>query len=229
MFSNPLKQAAEEYLSTSDSSVRERTMQQLIRAGSSAVAPLIDALIVTLRKLNSASWGKKEMEAFFEEVISRDLVGGEYADMLREQIRQTPDKSGDGMSMAQVMFSREAVAHTWQVISQIGESAIRALFTLVNGRDKRARLAALLALSAEENPSRLILNLVATSAPFHQTFSNDPMEAAAQVLTLRTLGLSGDRHAGEAIAQICAANNATESEFYEGVVDEAIYLIAKSK
>ena len=125
MFSNPLKQAAEGYLYTDDNSERERSKQQLIRAGSSAVAPLIDGLIVTLRKLNSASWGKKEVQGFTDAV--EQYLGDEFAEMLRQQNRDMPDREGDGMSMAQVMFSREAATRTWQVVSQIGESAIRAL------------------------------------------------------------------------------------------------------
>jgi hypothetical protein len=227
MFSNPLKQAAEDYLYTDDDSVRERTKQQLVRAGSSVVAPLIDALIVTLRKLNSASWGKSEMQAFTDAVAE---MLGPYADRMRQEINAMPDREGDGMSMAQVVFSREAVEHTWQVISQIGESGIRALFMLINGRDKHLRLAAMLALSAEENPSRLILNLLMTSAPFLQeTHSDDLIEDRMQLLILRTLGLSGDRHASEMIDQSCRALNMTESEFYEEIINEAIYLIAKSK
>lgn len=228
MFSNPLKQAAEEYLYTSDNSVREKTKQQLIRAGSNAVAPLINALTVTLRKLNSASWGKKTINAITEALIEQGVLGGEYADMMRDQARQMSDED-EGMSLAQVMHSQKAVAHTWQVISQIGENAIRALFLLVNGRDKRLCLAALLALSSEENPSNLILNLVVTSVPFHKTFSNDPMEYVTQMLIAYPLVLRGDQRVCEIIAQLCDATNNTESEFYESVINEAIYMIAKSK
>ena len=125
MFSNPLKQVAEEYLYTDDNSVRERTKQQLIRAGSSAVAPLIDALIVTLRKFNSASWGKKRMEIFADVMIKEGLLGGKYADMMKEQIHEMPNQEGDGISFMQSKVSRDARDCAWQVISQIGESAIK--------------------------------------------------------------------------------------------------------
>lgn len=227
MFSNPLKQAAEGYLYTDDNSERERSKQQLIRAGSSAVAPLIDGLIVTLRKLNSASWGKKEVQGFTDAV--EQYLGDEFAEMLRQQNRDMPDREGDGMSMAQVMFSREAATRTWQVVSQIGESAIRALFTLVNGRDKHIRLAALLALSAEDDPSRLVLNLLNASAPYRAPLSEDPVESMAQWLIVGTLGLGGDRQAGEMIDKFCRLENITENEFYEGAVGQGIYLIAKSR
>lgn len=229
MFSNPLKQAAEEYLYTNDDSARERAKSQLVRAGSKAVGPLIDALSVTFRKLSSAAWGKRDLTNYVDEVERRGILSGDYLDKLREDIRGMPDSKGPGMSMASSIYSRKACSYAWQVISQIGEDAVRSLFSFVNGRDKRARLTALLALSAEENPSRLVINLVATSKPFHEDFSNDPMEAAAQMLTLRTLGLSGDRRAQEMITQFCAANSVTENEFYDGLIDQAIYLLLESK
>lgn len=225
MFSNPLKQAAEEYLYTSDEAVRERTKQQLVRAGPSAVAPLVNALIVTFRRLNSASWGKSELQSFAD--ATAEFLGP-YADQLRQQLNDMPD-SGDGMSMAQVMFSREACSNAWQVILQFGEQGIRALFNVINGRDKRLCLAALLALSAEENPSRFILNLLMTSAPAQENFSDKPIESMTQTLVLRTLGLSGDSKAREMIVEFARGNNITEGEFYEGAVNQSIYLLAKSR
>ncbi len=223
MFSNPLKQAAEEYLYTNDSSVRERTRQQLVRAGSSAVAPLIDALIVTLRKLKSASWGKSQMQAYAD-AVSEFL--GPYADQLRQEINAMPDREGDGMSIAQAMFSREACEKAWQVISQMGESGVRALFALINGRDTRVRLAAMLALSMEENPSRYILSSLATSAPFQKGFSSE-IEVAAGLLALRIMAASGDRRAREMLDQYGRELGVGGSEFADALIDQAILLLAK--
>lgn len=223
MFSNPLKQAAEEYLYTNDDSVRKRTRQQLVRAGASAVAPLIDALIVTLRKLKSASWGKSQMQAYAD-AVSEFL--GPYAEQFRQEINAMPDREGDGMSMAQAMFSREACSLAWQVIAQIGESGVRALFTLVNGRDKRVRLAAMLALSMEEYPSRFILNSLAVSATFQQGFSSE-IEVAAGLLALRIMALSGDQRAKEMLERYGRELGVSGSGFADALIDQGILLLAK--
>jgi hypothetical protein len=223
MFSNPLKQAAEEYLYTNDSMVRERTRQQLICAGTSVVAPLIDALIVTLRKLKSASWSKSQMQAYTDAVAE---FLGPYADKMRQEINAMPDREGDGMSMAQAMFSREACNHTWQVISQIGESGVRALFTLINGRNKRVRLAAMLALSTEENPSRFILNSLMTSAPYQETSSSE-IEMAAGLLVLRMMAMSGEQRAKEMLGEFGEKGGLSGSEFADALIDQGILLLAK--
>lgn len=224
MSSNPLKQVAEEYLDTDDEAVRERTRQRLVRAGASAVAPLIDALLVTLCKLKSASWDKRQMQEFVDAVA--ELVGP-YADQLRQKLVDTmPDHEGDGMSIAQAMFSREACDKAWQVISQIGESGVRALFALINGRDHRVRLAAMLALSMEENPSRYILNSLATSAPFQKGFSSE-IEVAAGLLALRMMALSGEQRAKEILAQYGRELGLSGNEFADALIDQAILLLAK--
>lgn len=226
MFSNPLKQAAEEYLYTNDSTVRERTQQQLVLAGARTVAPLIDALILTLRKLSSASWDRKKMDDFADALEDSGVLGGQYLELFRQQIKEIPDREGDGMSMAQAMFSRKACSYAWQVISQIGESGIRALFNLINGRDKRVRLAAMLALSTEENPSRFILNSLMTSAPFQKTQSSE-IETAAGLLVLRMMALSGDRRARELLDASGQKLGLSGSEFAEMLIDQSILLLAK--
>lgn len=223
MFSNPLKQAAEKYLSTSDNMERERNRQQLVRAGASAVSPLIDALIVVLRNLKSASWGKREMSEYAD-AIAEFL--GPYAEHMRREIEAMPDRQGNGMSMAQAMLSREACDKAWQVISQIGESGVRALFALINGRDARVRLAAILALSIEENPSRYILNSLATSAPFQRGFSSE-IEVAAGLLALRIMASSGDRRATEMLDQYGREFGMRGSEFADALIDQGILLLAK--
>lgn len=223
MFSNPLKQIAEEYLSTTDSKVRETTQRQLIRAGSSAIPPLIDALIVTLPKFNSASWGNKEIGAF---VNAMEEFLGPYADRMRQEINATPDRQGDGMSMAQATLSREACSHVWQVISQIGESGVRALFTLINGRDKRVRLATMLALSTEENPNRFILNSLITSAPYQETFSSE-IEMATGFLMLRMVAMSGDQRASSVLKEYGQKAGMSGSELADALIDQGILLLAK--
>lgn len=223
MFSNPLKRVAKDYLYTNDSAVRERTRQQLVRAGATAVAPLIDALIVTLRKPKSASWGKKEMQEFVDAVAE---FLGPYADQMRQEINAMPDRKGDGMSIAQAMLAREACDKAWQVISQIGESGVRALFTLINGRNRRVRLAAMLALSMEESPSRYILNSLMTSVPFQKGFSNET-EMAAGLLALRIMALSGERRAREMLDEYGQELGLSGSTFADALIDEAILLLAK--
>jgi hypothetical protein len=223
MFSNPLKQAAEEYLYTNDSTVRERTEQQLVRAGTNAVAPLIDALILTLRKLKSSSWGKSELLDYADTVA--DLLGA-YADQMREEINAMPNSEGDGMSMAQATFSREACHQAWQVISQIGESGVRALFTLINGRDKRVRLAAMLALNSEENPNRFIINSLMTSAPYLEPHPSE-IETVAGLLVFRIKALSGDQEAKERLDEYGQKLGLSGSEFANVLIDKSILLLAK--
>jgi len=229
MFSNPLKQVAEEYLYTDDNSVRERTKQQLIRAGSSAVAPLIDALIVTLRKFNSASWGKKRMEIFADVMIKEGLLGGKYADMMKEQIHEMPNQEGDGISFMQSKVSRDARDCAWQVISQIGESAIKALFVIVNDRDKLKRLTAAFALSAEEHPSRFVVNSIITFMPILQKLGGDEIGEVTGGLLVRTLALSGDKNAIELMSDIARRGDINYDECNEMMIDGAIILIAKSR
>ena len=229
MFSNPLKQVAEEYLYTDDNSVRERTKQQLIRAGSSAVAPLIDALIVTLRKFNSASWGKKRMEIFADVMIKEGLLGGKYADMMKEQIHEMPNQEGDGISFMQSKVSRDARDCAWQVISQIGESAIKALFVIVNDRDKLKRLTAAFALSAEEHPSRIVVNSIITFMPILQKLGGDEIGEVTGGLLVRTLALSGDKNAIELMSDIARRGDINYDECNEMMIDGAIILIAKSR
>jgi len=227
MFSNPLKQAAEEYLSTKDDAVRDQFKQQLIRAGSSAVAPLVDALIVRFRQLSANVMGKKEMDALTDEMERQGILTGTYLEELREQFRDTPDRKGPGMSIASALYSIEACSRAWQVISQIGELGVRALFDLINGRDKRMRLAAVLAFSGEENPSRFLVNSLMISAPFQEVSSGSDLENATQMLAVRTLALSGDRHAQDIIEQFCSANNVSETEFRNDFVERCIYLLLK--
>lgn len=229
MFSNPLKQVAEEYLYTSDSSVREQTQRQLIRAGSSAIPLLMDALIVTLRKFNSASWGKKRMEIFADVMIKKGLLGGKYADMMKEQIREMSNQEGDGISFMQTKISREARDFAWQVISQIGESAIKALFVIVNDRDKLKRLTAAFALSAEEHPSRFVVNSIITFMPTLQKLGGDEMGEATVGLLIRTWSLSGDKNAIELMSDIAQHGEMSYDECNEMIIDVAMTLIAKSK
>ncbi|MEM4203884.1 MAG: hypothetical protein QXS54_07430 [Candidatus Methanomethylicaceae archaeon] len=221
MFLEPLRQAAENYLYTNDGAIQEQTRQQLVHAGTSAVVPLIEALLVTLRKFKSASWGKRQMQDFVDMVA--EFVGP-YADELRREIEGMPDREGEGLSMAQSVFSRQACERAWQVISQIGESGVRALFALVNGKDQRVRLAAMLVLNMEENPSRYILNALATSAPFQKEISSE-VDAVAGLLALRIMALSGERRAREMLDQYGREFELSGSDFADALIDHAIFLL----
>ncbi len=227
MFSNPLKQAAEDYLYTNDSSVRERTQQQLLSAGPGAVAPLIDALIITLRKLKSASWGKREMGAYVNAI--GQYLGDQYSEMLRQQLRGMPDRDSGGISLMHAALGREARAHAWQIISQLGESGVRTLFTIINSRDKLRRVSATLILSAEERPNRFIVNSILTSTPFQETFGGTEMDEVVASLLLRSLAFVGERNAIQTLNELCAQNNMSIDQFNEVIVDSAISVVAHSR
>lgn len=137
-----------------------------------------------------------------------------------------PDREDEGMSVAQAMFSREACNKAWQVISQIGESGVRTLFALINGRDQRVRLAAMLVLSMEENPSRYILNSLATSVPFQEGFSNET-EAIAGLLALRIMALGGNWRSREILDEYGRKLGLSGSDFANALIDQAIFLLAK--
>jgi hypothetical protein len=150
---------------------------------------------------------------------------GPYAEQLRQEINAMPDREGDGMSMAQATFSREACGKVWQVVSQIGESGVRALFTLVNGRDQRVRLAAILALSNEANPSRFILNSLMISAPYQETSSSE-IEMVTGLLVLRMIAISGDQRARSMLEEYGQKGGLSGSEFADALIDQGILLLA---
>jgi hypothetical protein len=96
MFSSPLAHAADEYLQTTDASVRERTRQQLVSAGASAIEPLVGALIKTLREGKSRSLGRKEMNHFIDELGRQGVFDEDHLKVLRQQTRGIPDRKDGG-------------------------------------------------------------------------------------------------------------------------------------
>jgi len=180
-------------------------------------------------QFNSASLGKKKMEIFADVMIKEGVLGGKYADMVKEQIRGMSDQEGNGISFMQAGVSRKARDHAWQVISQIGESAIKALFVIVNDRDKLKRLTAAFALSAEEHPSRFVVNSIITFMPVLVKLVGDEMGEATGGLLVRTLSLSGDKNAIEEMSDFAQRGDMSYDECNEMIIDGAIILIAKSR
>jgi len=169
------------------------------------------------------------MEIFADVMIKEGVLGGKYADMVKEQIRGMSDQEGNGISFMQAGVSRKARDHAWQVISQIGESAIKALFVIVNDRDKLKRLTAAFALSAEEHPSRFVVNSIITFMPILQKLGGDEIGEVTGGLLVRTLALSGDKNAIELMSDIARRGDINYDECNEMMIDGAIILIAKSR
>jgi hypothetical protein len=100
------------------------------------------------------------------------------------------------------------------------------LFRLINGREKRVRLAALLAMTCDENPTRWIISSLMASAPFQEQPSSE-IDAVAGGLVLKVMATGGDQRTMEVLEEHDREAGLNAGEYADAAVYAGIMLLAK--